>query len=59
MQRLSQEEGVSLPGIARILELENQVAALRTRVAELSAELDAMAASTGRGTRVLLGVAQR
>ena len=25
VQRLSQEEGVSLPGIARILELENQV----------------------------------
>ena len=31
VQRLSQEEGVSLPGIARILELENQVEALRRR----------------------------
>jgi MerR family transcriptional regulator/heat shock protein HspR len=41
VQRLSQEEGVSLAGIARILELENQVTALRARVAELSAELDA------------------
>ena len=29
VQRLSQEEGVSLSGIARILELENQVEALR------------------------------
>ncbi len=37
VQRLSQEEGVSLPGIARILELENQVIALQARVAELAA----------------------
>ena len=40
MQRLSQDEGISLPGIARILQLENQVAALQERVAELSAELE-------------------
>jgi MerR family transcriptional regulator, heat shock protein HspR len=52
VQRLSQEEGVSLPGIARILELENQVAALRQRVAELSAELDAVRAGSGRHPRV-------
>ena len=39
VQRLSQEEGVSLPGIARILELENQVEALRRRVSELTEEL--------------------
>ena len=52
VQRLSQEEGVSLPGIARILELENQVAALRARVAELAAELEPRHASTGAGTRV-------
>ena len=38
VQRLSQEEGVSLAGIQRILELENQVAALRARNAELSAQ---------------------
>lgn len=38
VQRLSQE-GVSLEGIKRILELENQVAALQFRVAELSEEL--------------------
>ncbi|MFC3300421.1 MerR family transcriptional regulator [Arthrobacter agilis] len=38
IQRLSQE-GVSLEGIRRILELENQVSALRSRVTELSAEL--------------------
>ena len=40
VQRLSQE-GISLAGIARILELENQVEALRARVAELGAELEA------------------
>jgi MerR family transcriptional regulator/heat shock protein HspR len=40
VQRLSQEEGVSLAGIKRIIELENQVDALRARVAELAAELD-------------------
>ncbi|MBX7446122.1 MULTISPECIES: heat shock protein transcriptional repressor HspR [unclassified Arthrobacter] len=38
VQRLSQE-GVSLEGIKRILELENQVAALQSRVAELTEEL--------------------
>jgi MerR family transcriptional regulator, heat shock protein HspR len=43
VQRLSQEEGVSLAGIQRILELENQVAALRNRVAELSDALNAQA----------------
>jgi MerR family transcriptional regulator, heat shock protein HspR len=38
VQRLSQE-GVSLEGIKRILELENQVAALQSRIAELTEEL--------------------
>ena len=52
VQRLSQEEGVSLSGIARILELENQVRALRSRVSELSAELEAVEAGSGRTTRV-------
>src|ERR1700704_6620911 len=39
VQRLSQEEGVNLAGIKRILELENQVDALRSRLAELEHEL--------------------
>lgn len=39
VQRLSQE-GVSLEGIKRILELENQVAALQRRVIELTEELE-------------------
>ncbi|MGO4491126.1 helix-turn-helix transcriptional regulator [Arthrobacter sp. 2YAF22_2] len=38
VQRLSQE-GVSLEGIKRILQLENQVAALQNRVAELTEEV--------------------
>ena len=41
VQRLSQEDGVNLAGIKRIIELENQVDALRSRVAELTEELAA------------------
>ena len=41
IQRLSQDDGVNLSGIKRILELENHVDALRARIAELSAELEA------------------
>ena len=48
VQRLSQDEGVSLAGIKAILELEHQVAALRARVAELTAELDAAQDAAGR-----------
>ena len=40
VQRLSQDEGVNLAGIKRIIELESQVDALRSRLAELRAELD-------------------
>ncbi|HSP39627.1 MAG TPA: helix-turn-helix transcriptional regulator [Frankiaceae bacterium] len=39
VQRLSQEEGVNLEGIRRILALENQVSALQNRVRELENEL--------------------
>lgn len=35
VQRLSQDEGISLAGIQRIMELEHQVQALRERTAEL------------------------
>jgi MerR family transcriptional regulator/heat shock protein HspR len=54
VQRLSQEEGVSLAGIQRILELEHQVDALRARVAELADELErAREVAAGRaGSRV-------
>ncbi|MCQ1949019.1 MerR family transcriptional regulator [Arthrobacter sp. zg-Y859] len=39
VQKLSQE-GVSLEGIKRIMELQNQVTGLRQRVVELSTQLD-------------------
>ena len=39
VQRLSQEDGVNLAGIKRIIELESHVDALRARVAELAADL--------------------
>ena len=41
VQRLSQEDGVNLAGIKRIIELENQVDALRARLTELTEELAA------------------
>ena len=40
VQRLSQDEGVNLAGIKRVIELESQVDALQARISELSAELD-------------------
>jgi MerR family transcriptional regulator/heat shock protein HspR len=39
VQRLSQEDGVNLAGIKRIIELESRVAALQQRVQELLVEL--------------------
>src|SRR5258707_11875885 len=40
VQRLSQDEGVNLAGIKRIIELTNQVAALQSRLVEMADELD-------------------
>lgn len=40
IQRLSQEEGVNLAGIKRIIDLENQVDALQQRIRELQSEVD-------------------
>ena len=40
IQRLSQEEGVNLSGIKRILELEQQLGHFHVLVAELTAELE-------------------
>jgi MerR family transcriptional regulator, heat shock protein HspR len=47
VQRLSQEEGVSLAGIKRVLDLENANDALRARLAELTAELAALRGELG------------
>ena len=52
VQRLSQDEGVSLAGIKRILELDNQVMALRGRVRELEAELERARTAAGLVPRV-------
>jgi MerR family transcriptional regulator/heat shock protein HspR len=40
VQRLSQEDGVNLAGIKRIIDLESRVEALQSRVHELLEELD-------------------
>ncbi len=50
VQRLS-HEGVSLVGIQRILDLENHVTALQSRVEELAAELDRTQAALHASTR--------
>jgi MerR family transcriptional regulator/heat shock protein HspR len=42
VQRLSQEQGVNLAGIKRIIDLEREVDELRTRLAELTEELTAV-----------------
>jgi len=48
VQRLSQDEGVNLAGIKRIIDLETHVDALRGRVAELVADLDRAHAELAR-----------
>jgi MerR family transcriptional regulator/heat shock protein HspR len=44
VQRLSQDEGVNLAGIKRIIELTNQVEELQQRVSEMAAELERLRA---------------
>jgi MerR family transcriptional regulator, heat shock protein HspR len=55
VQRLSQEEGVNLAGVKRILELEHHVAAIRQRLAEVEAELAATRAhvAADAGARIV------
>jgi MerR family transcriptional regulator/heat shock protein HspR len=52
VQRLSQDDGVNLAGIKRILELENQVDALQHRVSELLADLERARLAAGAQVRV-------
>ncbi len=53
VQRLSQDEGVNLAGIKRIIELTNQVEALQSRLSEMAEELEQLRAKRSRDLAVL------
>ena len=53
VQRLSQDEGVNLAGIKRIIELTNQVEALQSRLKEMAAELEVLRANQRRDIAVV------
>ncbi|HZQ33801.1 MAG TPA: helix-turn-helix domain-containing protein [Mycobacterium sp.] len=53
VQRLSQDEGVNLAGIKRIIELTNQVEALQSRIRELAEEVEQLRANQRRDVAVV------
>jgi MerR family transcriptional regulator, heat shock protein HspR len=53
VQRLSQNDGVNLAGIKRIIELTNQVEALQSRLTEMAAEIEALRANQRRDIAVV------
>jgi MerR family transcriptional regulator/heat shock protein HspR len=53
VQRLSQDEGVNLAGIKRIIELTNQVEALQARLREMAEELTVLRANQRREVAVV------
>ena len=53
VQRLSQDEGVNLAGIKRIIELTNQVEALQSRLKEMAAEIEVLRANQRRDIAVV------
>jgi MerR family transcriptional regulator/heat shock protein HspR len=53
VQRLSQDEGVNLAGIKRIIELTNQVEALQSRMKEMASEIEALRANQRRDLAVV------
>jgi MerR family transcriptional regulator/heat shock protein HspR len=53
VQRLSQDEGVNLAGIKRIIELTNQVEALHSRMKEMAAEIEMLRANQRRDIAVV------
>jgi MerR family transcriptional regulator/heat shock protein HspR len=53
VQRLSQDEGVNLAGVKRIIELTDQVDALRSRLAEMQTELDNARRNIRPGTELV------
>jgi MerR family transcriptional regulator/heat shock protein HspR len=48
VQRLSQDEGVNLAGIKRIIELTNRVEALKSRLMEMAEEVEELRANQRR-----------
>ncbi|BBY55484.1 MerR family transcriptional regulator [Mycobacterium koreense] len=52
VQRLSHDEGVNLAGIKRVIELTNQVDALKARIAELNREVESLRANQRRDLMV-------
>ena len=55
VQRLSQEEGVNLAGIKRIIELEREVDALNDRLAEATEELTRLRRAAGQAAAGVYG----
>ena len=53
VQRLSQDDGVNLAGIKRIIELTNQVEALQSRIKEMGRELESLRAKQRRDLAVV------
>ena len=53
VQRLSQDEGVNLAGIKRIIELTNQVDALQSRLQEMAVEIEALRTNQRRDIAVV------
>jgi len=53
VQRLSQDEGVNLAGIKRIIELTNQVEALQSRIREMAQELEELRGRQRRDVAVV------
>ena len=53
VQRLSQDEGVNLAGIKRIIELTNQVEALQARLQEMAEEIVMLRANQRRDVAVV------
>ncbi|MGJ3508003.1 heat shock protein transcriptional repressor HspR [Enemella sp. A6] len=52
VQRLSQDEGINLEGIRRILEMADEIEELRDQVAELSAQVRSLRSVRQAGPRV-------
>ena len=53
VQRLSQDEGVNLAGIKRVIELTNQVEALQSRLREMAAEVEVLRGNQRRDIAVV------